>query len=32
MPDFFPGLFAADIDRITAEIEAEGFVIPEKWR
>jgi hypothetical protein len=31
MPDFFPGLFAADIDRITAEIEAEGFVIPEKW-
>lgn len=32
MPDFFPALFAPDIDRITAEIEAEGFAIPEKWR
>ena len=31
MPDFFPGLFAADIDRIKREIEAEGFTLPAKW-
>lgn len=32
MPAFFPELVAKDVDRITAEIEAEGFEIPESWR
>lgn len=32
MPDFFPGLFAQDFARITAEIEAEGLTIPDAWR
>lgn len=31
MPAFFPELFADDVARIRAEIEAEGFDIPEKW-
>lgn len=31
MPDFFPGLFADDLERIRAEIQAEGFVLPGKW-
>ena len=31
MPDFFPELFAKDVTRIRAEIEAEGFTLPEKW-
>jgi hypothetical protein len=31
MPDFFPGLFRDDVRRICGEIEAEGFVIPDKW-
>lgn len=31
MPDFFPKLFAKDIERIRAEVQAEGFVLPEKW-
>jgi len=32
MPDFFADLFAEDFARITAELEAEGLRIPEKWR
>lgn len=31
MPDFFPGLFAEDVERIAHEVEAEGFAIPSKW-
>ena len=31
MPDFFPGLFAADVERIVGELEAEGLTVPEKW-
>ena len=31
MPDFFPGLFAEDVARITAEVEAEGLRIPDAW-
>lgn len=31
MPAFFPDLFAADVQRIRAEIEAEGFELPAKW-
>lgn len=31
MPDFFPELFAEDVARIRAEIEAEGFTIPQQW-
>ena len=32
MPEFFPGLFAADFERIMAELEDEGLTIPESWR
>jgi hypothetical protein len=32
MPEFFPGLFAQDLTRIRAEIEAEGFNLPESWK
>ncbi|QFT94708.1 Sulfotransferase domain protein [Roseovarius sp. THAF9] len=32
MPDYFPGLFADDIDRIKREIEAEGFKLPANWQ
>lgn len=32
MPEFFPDLFSEDIARITTEIEAEGYVIPEAWQ
>lgn len=32
MPEFFPSLFAADIDRIISEVENEGYTVPEKWR
>ena len=31
MPEFFAGVFADDIARITAEIEAEGYIIPKAW-
>ncbi|MEO1139568.1 MAG: sulfotransferase [Pseudomonadota bacterium] len=31
MPDFFPDLIADDVARIRAEIEAEGFALPEAW-
>jgi len=31
MPDFFPGLFSKDIERIRAEIQAEGYKLPGKW-
>jgi len=31
MPDFFPALFAQDVARISAEVEAEGLVLPEAW-
>lgn len=31
MPDFFPELFAKDIERIRAEVQAEGFSLPAKW-
>lgn len=31
MPDFFPGLVADDVARIRAEIEAEGYRIPNSW-
>lgn len=31
MPEFFPGLVADDVVRIRAEVEAEGFEIPDKW-
>lgn len=31
MPDFFPELFAKDVERIRAEIQAEGFELPAKW-
>lgn len=31
MPDFFPGLFSADMDRICGEIEAEGYTLPDAW-
>lgn len=31
MPDFFPELIGDDIARIRSEIEAEGYVLPEKW-
>ncbi|WP_299728135.1 sulfotransferase [uncultured Tateyamaria sp.] len=32
MPDFFPRLIAKDVARITAEVEAEGYRIPDSWR
>ncbi|WP_417726892.1 sulfotransferase [Roseovarius sp.] len=32
MPDFFPKLFAEDIDRIIREVESEGFVVPKEWQ
>lgn len=32
MPAFLPGLFAADFERITGEVEKEGLVIPGSWR
>ncbi|MFK7836998.1 MAG: sulfotransferase [Sulfitobacter sp.] len=32
MPNFFPQIVAQDVQRICAEVEAEGFVIPEAWR
>ena len=31
MPDWFPGLFAADVARIIAELEGEGLTIPDGW-
>lgn len=31
MPSFFPDLIARDIDRIYAEVEAEGYAIPATW-
>lgn len=31
MPDYFPDLFAGDVARITAEVEAEGLTIPGAW-
>ncbi|MDX1784528.1 MAG: sulfotransferase [Roseovarius sp.] len=31
MPDFFAGLFADDIARITDEVRAEGYDIPASW-
>ena len=31
MPSFFPELFADDIARIKAEVEAEGYTLPESW-
>jgi hypothetical protein len=31
MPDFFPGLVEKDVERIRAEIEAEGYKIPAAW-
>ncbi|WP_257898309.1 sulfotransferase [Roseovarius mucosus] len=32
MPDFFAKLFAQDIERITHEVETEGFVVPKEWQ
>jgi hypothetical protein len=32
MPAFLPDLFAADFERITREVEAEGLVVPASWR
>ena len=32
MPAFFAGLVAADVARITSEVEAEGYRIPDSWR
>ncbi|WP_254871389.1 sulfotransferase [Pseudooceanicola sp. HF7] len=31
MPDFFPELVSEDVARITAEVEAEGILVPESW-
>lgn len=31
MPDFFPGLFEADVDRIIKELAAEGMTAPDSW-
>jgi len=31
MPDYFPELFAKDIARINAELEAEGLTLPASW-
>ena len=31
MPAFFPSLVAQDVARITAEVEAEGYDIPDSW-
>ena len=31
MPGFFVDLFADDVARIRREIEAEGFIVPQKW-
>lgn len=31
MPDFFPELIAGDVERIRAEIQAEGYQIPAAW-
>ena len=32
MPAFFPELVTTDVARITAEVEAEGYSIPDSWR
>ena len=32
MPDFFPGLFYEEAQRICDEVEAEGLVLPKTWR
>lgn len=32
MPDFFAKIFAQDIERITHEVETEGFVVPKEWQ
>jgi len=32
MPEFFPGLFAEDFERIMDEVEAEGLAVPASWR
>ena len=31
MPDFFPELVMPDVERICAEVEAEGYAIPTAW-
>ena len=31
MPDFFPGLFARDFERIIREVEDQGLVVPKSW-
>lgn len=31
MPDFFPGLFADDFERIMGELEEMGLTLPESW-
>lgn len=31
MPDFFAEMFAPDMARIRAEVEDEGYTLPEKW-
>lgn len=31
MPDFFPGLFEADVERIIKEITDEGLTVPDSW-
>ena len=32
MPDFFSDILAPDVERIRAEVQAEGFALPESWR
>lgn len=32
MPEFFPELFAEEVARINAEVEAEGLILPDSWR
>lgn len=31
MPDFFPEIIAKDVERIRAEVEAEGYTLPAAW-